>query len=108
MAVTVIHKRGDTFDQLLLIPDSFADGYWIGWTATSQIRTARGKLIAPLTVSWADPAADTRVMRLFNDETAGWPVGDLEIDVQFVRNSDGLTRSTETIAVTILRDVTQP
>ena len=105
---SIPHKRGDTFDQLLLVPEVFADGYWIGWSVTSQIRTARGKLIGDLVVSWADPAETTRILRLFSDDTTRWPVGDLEVDVQFVRDSDGLKRSTETVVVSVLRDVTQP
>jgi hypothetical protein len=102
------HKRGDTFDQLLLMPEAdFPDGYFLLWNVNAQIRTPRGKLICDFVTSWADPAADTRILRLFADDTATWPLGDQEIDVQFTRQSDGLIRSTETIAIEILRDVTQ-
>jgi hypothetical protein len=109
MAVTIQHKRGDTFDHLLLLPEAdFPDGYFLLWDVASQIRTARGKLIAELETSWATPASETRILRLFASETSDWPVGDQEVDVQFTRQSDGLVRSTETIAVQVLRDVTQP
>lgn len=109
MAATILHKRGDTFDRLLLMPsEEFPDGYFLGWDVTSQIRTPRGTLVADLTTSWADPAADTRVLRIFSDPTEDWPIGRLEIDVQFTRQSDSLTRSTETLYVDILKDVTRP
>ena len=101
------HKRGDTFDRVLLIPEAtFADGYFLLWDVESQIRTARGKLVADLTASWADPAADTRFLRLFAAATTDWPLGDHELDVQFTR-PDGFIQSTETITVQVVRDVTQ-
>lgn len=109
MATPIRHKRGDTFDRLLVIPADFADGYWVGWTVTAQIRTARGKLISDLVATWADPASTTRTLRLFDATTQDWPIADdHEIDVQFVRISDGTKRSTETLIVTVVRDVTQP
>ena len=108
MATVIQHKRGDTFDRVLLIPEAtFADGYFLLWDVASEIRTARGKLIATLTPSWADPAADTRFLRLFAEPTTDWPLGDLELDVQFTRQSDGFDQSTETITVQVVRDVTQ-
>ena len=106
MAITIQHKRGDTFDHLLLLPDSFADGFFVGWAVASQVRTTRGKLVADLAVSWADPAADTRVLQLLGADTTTWPVGTLEFDVQFTR-SDGVVRSTETVLLEVLRDQTQ-
>ncbi len=108
MATPIEHKRGDTFDRLLVMPAEFVDGYWLGWTVAAQIRTARGKLISDLITSWADPAADTRTLRLFHADTEEWPLGAHELDVQFTRTSDGTIRSTETLIVTVLRDVTQP
>lgn len=108
MATSIQHKRGDTFDRLLVMPADFVDGYWLGWTVTAQIRTARGKLISDFVASWAAPAATTRTLRLFVADTQEWPLGDLEVDVQFVRTSDGTKRSTETLIVAVLRDVTQP
>ena len=108
MATPIEHKRGDTFDRLLVLPAEFVDGYWLGWTVTAQLRTARGKLISDFVTSWANPAATTRILRLFLDDTQDWPLGDQEFDVQFVRDSDGFKRSTVTQIVTVVRDVTQP
>jgi hypothetical protein len=110
MATPIEHKRGDTFDRLLVMPAEFVDGYWLGWTVTAQLRTVRGKLISDFVTSWADPAATTRILRLFlaDSETQAWPLGDQEFDAQFVRISDGWKRSTVTQIVTVLRDVTQP
>lgn len=108
MTIVTRHKRGDTFDRLLLIPAAtFADGYFLLWNVASQLRTARGKLIATLTATWADPAADTRTLRLFAENTELWPLGALEPDAQFTRQSDDFVLSTETLTVQVLKDVTQ-
>lgn len=103
---TIKFKRGDTFDRILLIPEAtFPDGHFLGWTVTSQIRTSTGRLIGDLTATWADPAADTRFLRLFNNDTTKWPLGTHEVDAQFVSPTD-FVLSTETLLVNVLRDVT--
>ena len=103
---TIKFKRGDTFDRILLIPEAtFADGYFLGWTVTSQIRTSTGRLIGELTPTWADPAADTRFLQLVNEDTTKWPIGTHEVDAQFV-SPTGYILSTETLLVNVLRDVT--
>ena len=107
MAETIQHKRGDTANWLLLLPeDEYADGYFIGWEIAAELRTVRGKLIAPLTATWTEPEADTRIIRLYAEETTRWPIAKLECDVQFTRTSDGFIRSSETFIVDVVRDVT--
>jgi hypothetical protein len=108
VADPVQFKRGDTFEFLLTVPTDYVDGFWLEWDVTSQIRTPRGKLIADLTATWEDPAEDTRVLRLFYAETTGWPVGLQEVDVQFTKTSDDTVRSTQTLIVDVVKDVTQP
>jgi hypothetical protein len=108
VAEPILHKRGDTFDRVLLIPEAtFPDGYFLLWDVKAQIRTSRAKLVAELVTTWADPAADTRLLRLFSDPTTLWPLGDLELDVQFTRQADDFVRSTETLIVRVLKDITQ-
>ena len=102
----VRHKRGDTFELLLLLPEAdYPDGYFLLWDVASQIRY-RDELVSDLTVEWTDPAADTRGLRLSHNTTELWPLGELEVDVQLTRQSDGYTRSTETIVVEVVRDIT--
>ena len=101
------HKRGDSFDYFLDIPSDFEDGYFIGWTATAQLRNQNaGNLIASLDTSWGDPAT-TRRLYLRKLNTRAWPVTSAEFDVQFVRASDSFTTSTNTISVEIIKDVTE-
>jgi hypothetical protein len=112
------HKRGDTFDYVATIPDTFADGYFVGWDVTAQIRKAAsgplaqlsapvdGELVAQLDVTWTD-AATTRQLRLLKVDTKAWPVGPLEFDVQFRRADDGYTLSTATEKLVVIKDVTQ-
>jgi hypothetical protein len=103
---TIKFKRGDTFDRILLIPEAtFANGYFTGWTVTSQMRTTTGRLVGVLTATWADPAANTRFLRLFNNDTTKWPLGTHEVDAQFVSPAN-IVLSTETLLVNVIRDVT--
>lgn len=100
-------KRGDSFDRLANIPDTFVDGHFVGWTVTAQVRTTQyGKLLADLDCTWVDPVT-TRILSVKALDTHNWAVGDAEMDIQFVRDSDGYTISTSTVAFTIVRDVTR-
>lgn len=104
----VVHKRGDTFDRQIIIPAEIPDGFFVGWTPYAQIKTARyGAFIAAFTCEWED-ATTTRILRLRDIQTIDWPEGNAVMDVQFVRNSDGSSLSTQTIDVTVIRDVTTP
>lgn len=101
------HKRGDTFDYLADIPDSYQDGFFAGWEVKAQVRDPRsGALVADLDVSWVEPQ-NTRALKLLKLETRSWPVGKLEFDIQFRRPQDGYTLSTSTVVFTVVKDVTQ-
>lgn len=104
--LTMTHKRGDTFDALAPIPDIFADGYFVGWVVTAQIRTAQyGRLIADLTCTWADDVT-TRILHIQDFVTDSWEIGPAEMDIQFTRTSDDYTMSTQTLKVMIVKDIT--
>jgi len=101
------HKRGDTFDQLFVIPDIFIDGYFAPWTVTAQIRTAKyGTLISELTCTWVDPLT-TRLLKIQDFETNDWFVGSAELDVQFYNPVTTYTLSTDTLSVEIVKDITR-
>jgi hypothetical protein len=107
-AVAIEHKRGDTFEHVLVLAPVVAEGEMAGFEPTSQIRTSRGELIADLECSWVDDPARTLV-RIFLEDTSQWSPGyNHEMDVQFFRSSDGYTRSTQTILVRVVKDITQP
>lgn len=102
------HKRGDTFDVIAPIPETFADGYFVGWVVTAQIRTAQyGRLIANLTCTWENDVT-TRILHIQNFETDDWAVGAAEMDIQFARTLDDYTMSTQTLKVMIVKDITHP
>lgn len=106
--MATIHKTGDSFDYLCPIPDSFIDGYFTNWSVSAQVRTIQyQKLIAELDCTWADPVT-TRSLKLLKINTSTWPIGSAEMDVQFVRISDGYTISTDTVSISIIRDITHP
>lgn len=100
------HKRGDSFDYVTTIPDSFPDGHFVGWEVKAQVRNpSTGALIADLETSWANPAT-TRTLKLLKLDTKTWSPGKAEFDVQFTRTSDGYILSTATVSLTIIKDVT--
>lgn len=101
------HKRGDTFDLIAPIPDIFADGYFVGWVVTAQIRTAQyGRLIDDLDCTWEDDVT-TRLLHIKKFETEDWDIGSAEMDIQFTRISDDYTMSTQTLKVNIVKDITR-
>lgn len=109
MATSIRHKRGDTAEWYLILPEEdFPDGYFDGWEIAAQIRQANEAIISSLEATWAEPAETTRTIRLFSADTRHWPVGFQEVDVQFTRTSDGYIRSSETFLVDVIKDVTIP
>jgi hypothetical protein len=99
-------KRGDTFLLMANIPTALADGYFVGFAVTCQIRKPNGDFIADVVCSWSD-ATVTRVLQLKVADTTLWPSGTAEFDVQFMRTSDGYTVSSSTQSFAIIRDVTR-
>lgn len=108
MAGTFVHKCGDSFDVVLTIPPTFANGYFVGYTVTSQIRQpgADGAKVADLTCTWVD-ALTTRALRLQCLNTSAWTPGPAVFDVQFKRTSDGYVMSTSTAQLALVPDVTR-
>lgn len=101
-------KRGDSLSYIATLPEAdFPDGFFQFWTPSAQIRTAQYfNLIADLEFAWLDPTT-TRSFTLTKTDTTSWPVGMAALDVQFVR-PDGFTRSTTTLQVNIIHDITYP
>lgn len=101
------HKRGNSFDYVMKVPDTFVDGYFDEWTVAAQVRnSANGNLIAELETSWLDPLT-TRNLNLLKIDTSGWAPGKAEFDVKFTRTSDNYKLSTATVEFVIEKDVTQ-
>jgi hypothetical protein len=106
MPVTVRHKRGVTFEQIVTIPAEFADAYFSGWTPKCEIRNRADQLVATATCTWVDPAT-TRELKLRVADTDDWPIDSLEFDIAFSRNIDGHTLKTDTARLLIEKDVTR-
>lgn len=100
--------RGDTFEfsgPVTLKVNGVVTDDLTGYSATSQIRTPDGRLIADLTVTFLDyqPA----IINLLDPEpTDDWPVGKAEIDIEFVAPS-GRIVSTQKVTFTVEGDVTR-
>lgn len=101
-------KRGDTFSLAAVV---LGDGVPVvggigAWTIESQIRTTGGTLVDTLTIAITDATACTYTI----DESAAgvteaWPVGKLEMDIQYTVGGDVI--STETAQINLIKDVTR-
>lgn len=101
------HTRGDTFDYIANIPDTFADGFFVGWEVSCHIRSTQSdRVIGMPAATWGDPST-TRTLHLLLLDTTSWPLGQAEFDVQFRRLSDGYRLSTKIVYLDIIKDVTQ-
>lgn len=96
-------KRGDTFLlRCTLQSEGISD--WSGWALPSAQVRYRDTLVSTLSAVWLDHAAGVYTLRA--DTTQAWPVGDLQVDVQYT-SPEGLVVSTETFLVGCLADVTR-
>ena len=106
MKVKVIATRGDSFGFIGRIPESFADGYFVGWTLQCQVRNVSDGLVADLLAQWVDPLT-TRLFEV--TDTAGtslWPVGQLFFDLRMTA-PDGSTKRTPVMLIQCERGVTR-
>lgn len=99
------HKRGDSLDLVCVIPEEFSDGYFASWTVAAHLRDAKDNLVQELTVGWADETT-TRHLRLGCLDTRAWPLGRVDMDVQFTR-PDGFVVSTTTTSLYVVKDITR-
>ena len=99
------HIRGASWTRLLQIPAQFGDGYVVGWVVSSEIREPGGKRVAAPVCEWLN-AVTTRDLKVRVADTSGWPAGDLEIDIKFVRTADGEVVKTTTGVFTVGGGVT--
>lgn len=98
-------KAGSTFSWTYDIPAAYADGYFAtGWTMYSQaIDADTGAMVENLEPQWVDEVT-TRAVQVVSHGTEDWPRAVL-VDVLFLRTSDGLKLSTETVSVKLERRV---
>lgn len=102
-------KRGATFSCQLLIPESVASGFFVGWLVKAQLRRksddSREGLIANLNPSWTDQTTSTLVLSAL--VTDSWPVGPAELDVLFVSPDGAQKIRSQTLLFDIQRGITQ-
>lgn len=106
-AQTITWKRGDSFEAECTYKDEDDVAVDLdGITITSQFRLPRGVLISDADVEIASPTT-SGVFRVVVEDTADWPTGILEWDVEY-RLFGGSVISTDTILINVVRDVTRP
>lgn len=107
MSAKIKHKRGDTFLWAASLKET-RTGPAIDisdWTIKSQIRDAEDVLVSDLEVTITD--GPNGQYRLYKEDTASWPSDNCFMDIEY-RDDGGFIRSTETIGVRVVKDVTYP
>lgn len=99
------HKRGDTFDFIVLLPESVV-GDFVGYVPTCQIRDMQDTLIADVVTAWVDPDTAASVS-LHVTDTQAWPLGAAVFDIEFTRTSPADVVSTWSKVLHIVADVTR-
>lgn len=101
------HKRGATFDLILMLPDTTTPGTFVGYVPTCQVRDWDGRLIADVDAQWVDPDT-TMAIALHAGETPQWRVGAAMFDVSLRRESPLSIIPSSTLSLSIVEKVTRP
>ena len=100
---TLSIKRGDTFLYTASLSDDAGPTNITGWTIASQVRDDNDALVATLNVTVTNAALGQFTVR--HDDTSAWPAR-LVWDLQYT-DAAGVVRSTETIVLSVMADVTR-
>lgn len=107
MAVSIKHKRGDTFRQHIL--EQNPDGSPVdisGWIIASQLRYPDGTLAATAVISILDAEGGSYEVLVPDSVTVGWELGGLYWDIQRTDTGGDVT-SSDTVLVKVQEDITQ-
>lgn len=100
-------KRGDSFKLVATYTDELGQPIDLTpYTITSQIRTPAYQIVSTLVTTKSTQSGATLGQYILDTQsgTGTWPVGDLLWDIQY---DNGIsTISTDTMNITILKDVT--
>ena len=104
---TLTLKRGDTLSVIVARKDE--DGNPLTGQAEklrSQIRTTTDKLVAEFTISETSTAGEY-LFEVPSSVTQDFPLLTLSFDVEF-KDLDGYTKSSDTMFIIVIKDVTRP
>lgn len=101
------HKRGATFDLILMLDEATPVGSFVGFVPTCQVRDWDDRLIAGVEAQWVDPDT-TMAIALHAADTSMWRVGAAMFDVSLRRESPLSIIPSSTLALSIVEKVTRP
>lgn len=103
---TIAHKRGDTFELTCSLENGGNDVDITGWTVAAQLRKTDDTLVQAMTITVTNASAGEFTITAANTETDDWPLGNLDIDVEFTEAS-GAVSSSETFTINVIKDITR-
>lgn len=107
-SILIEHKRGDTFALAgqLLESESGPPVDLAGTTIRAELRDGDA-LVATLDTAITDAAQGRYAISKSYAHTEAWPVKGLSLDVEFTFPG-GMRRSTQTLVVRVIKDITLP
>jgi hypothetical protein len=101
------HKRGATFDLILLLDAAIPEGSFVDYVPTCQLRDFDYRLIASVQAGWVDPLT-TMAIALHEADTSAWRIGTAMFDVSLRRESPLSIIPSSTLSMSIVEKVTRP
>jgi hypothetical protein len=106
-AITIGHKRGDTFRQDVVVKINNVAVNITDWDIESMLRDVDKALLETFTVTKIAAATGQYRISATAEQTALWPIGKARMDIQYTYPSDGDFRvSSQTYDVKIIEDIT--
>ncbi len=101
------HKRGATFDYVVILPEWLEPGTFLGFVPTCQLRDFAGRLIEQISIEWIDPLT-TMSLALQVVDTSTWRLGPAVFDISLRREDPLAIVPTSTLLFHIVEKVTRP
>jgi hypothetical protein len=101
------HKRGATFDYVVILPEWLEPGTFVGFVPTCQLRDFASRLIAQVPIEWVDPLT-TMSLSLQVADTSIWRIGPAVFDISLRREDPVAVIPTSTLLFNIVEKVTRP
>lgn len=104
--MTTDFKRGQTFDCAGQLLNDGQVMSFVGWSIAAQLRTSlRRELVPGLTVSFVDAATGMVQLAAADEQTAGWPLGLLVLDIR-LEDPAGQVVLSDTVTINVVERVT--
>jgi len=104
--MSITHKRGDTFEAVVVATLNGAPLDITGWTIRAQLRDLKNVVVKDFGVTVLNAPAGQFTLNATAAETALWHLASYLCDIELV-DLNGFVQSSDTFSVRVIRDITQ-